>query len=171
MREIKFRAWLKESCLEKHGYYKYEVYKEKIDKLGRMRKVHSIHLNKESIIISSAWGGNIGVLIDDVELMQYTGLRDKNGVKIFEGDIIEYWYRSVSGTASSTAIVKFYDGAFQLEDIDDSDTTELLYLAEDLKVIGNVWENPELLEFEDDDDDDDDDEFWKVIETLDTIED
>lgn len=97
---------------------------------------------------------------------QYTGIKDCEGVKIFEGDIVEYWYRSVSGTASSTAIVKFYDGAFQLEDIDDSDTTELLYLAEDLKVIGNVWENPELLEF-----DDDDDEFWKVIETLDTIED
>ena len=89
---------------------------------------------------------------------QYTGIKDCEGVKIFEGDIVEYWYRSLSGTVSSTAIVKFYDGAFQLEDIDDSDSTELLYLAEDLEVIGNVWDNPELLEFNDDDDDD---ELWE----------
>lgn len=120
MRKIKFRVWLK----------KQKMMKENV----------SFHAG-------NIWTGYCWIPFNaNCELMEYTGCEDKNGVEIFEGDIVKYWYRIFDGIASSTAIVKFYDGAFQLEDIDDSDNTELLYLTEDLEVIGNVWEDPELLE-------------------------
>lgn len=153
-RKIKFRAWLKKE------------YFSVLNPENKIYDVENLDFDKQQAYLAECGWFDF----EDIELMQYTGIKDKNDVEIYEGDIIEYWYRSVSGTASSTAIVKFYDGAFQLEDIDDSDSAELLFLAEDLEVVGNVWDNPELLEVQDDDDDDDD-EFWKVLETLDTIED
>lgn len=161
MREIEFRAWLKESLLEKNGYYKYESYKEKIDKLGRMRKVHSIHLNKESIIISSAWGGNIGVYFDGVELMQWTGLRDNTrtkeypkGKKIFEGDILKHTFEYDNNgeifEREEILIVKYEKEwcQFILEKAYDKDGNYYSFCEVDLdylEVIGNIYENPELL--------------------------
>lgn len=155
MREIEFRAWLKESLLEKNGYYKYESYKEKIDKLGRMRKVHSIHLNKESIIISSAWGGNIGVYFDGVELMQWTGLRDNTrtkeypkGKKIFEGDIVKCKVYSIDNeTFEIDDIGKVvYDDDCCAYFIKFNEGYIHLTSAWNLKVIGNIYENPKLSE-------------------------
>lgn len=73
----------------------------------------------------------------DVILMQSTGLKDKNGVEIYEGDIVELAY--------DFAVVKFDSGAFVV-DCQYLDT-ELIYSIEvPIEVIGNVWENHELLE-------------------------
>lgn len=81
-------------------------------------------------------------------LMQSTGLKDKNGVDIFEGDIVAYDDYEFSYTAIVKKETYYFwlkgiepDDAFHLEDISDEydDTT-------DLTVIGNIYENPELLE-------------------------
>lgn len=137
-REIKYKAWLKKE------YYSV------LNPENKVYNVENLDFDTQQAYLSECGWYDF----EDIELIEYTGIKDKNGVEIYDGYIVEYWYRSVSGTASGTAIVKFYDGAFQLEDIDDSDNTELLYLAEDLEVIGNIYENPELLEVQDDELDD-----------------
>lgn len=70
---------------------------------------------------------------------QFTGLKDKNGVNIYEGDIliddtgepIEYW------------VVKFADGGFVGE---CAGVAEPLFELANLEIVGNIHENPELVE-------------------------
>ncbi len=74
-------------------------------------------------------------------LMQYTGLLDRNGKKIFEGDIVKYldWLPRE---------VKYSDTLNQACGFVLSNSLKTLYLydTEDLEIIGNIFENPELLE-------------------------
>jgi len=75
----------------------------------------------------------------DLELMQSTGLKDKNGVEIFEGDIVVIKY-SEHGYHYYEKIV-FENGTFTAGDED------WLYNIKDYCVVcGNIYENPELLE-------------------------
>lgn len=78
-------------------------------------------------------------------LMQYTGLKDKNGKEIYEGDIIKSTFPDTkvhSDIASCTheiGSVEFTEGQFHIDSIP-------LYVHADIgEVIGNIYENPELL--------------------------
>lgn len=70
--------------------------------------------------------------------MQYTGLKDNNGKEIYEGDIIENY---ISGIGIKKAVVAFDNGCFK-------DITNDEFISEDCIVIGNIYENPELLKGE-----------------------
>ena len=73
---------------------------------------------------------------------QYTGLKDKNGTEIYEGDILEV--KHLMGRVVGELIFKH--GAFLLDDGGYSYLGDHLANSEYIKVIGNIYENPELLE-------------------------
>ena len=142
-REIKFRAYIKND-------YKKEL-------IGKILDVSSIHLKTKKVIIGYSLDksnyGNKSFSFDDIELMQYTGLHDKNGKEIYEGDIVKqvsYKYSNDEyghkGFYENISKVLYKGRAFQYEWI----KTNEIEMPKDFKenfieVIGNIYDNPELL--------------------------
>lgn len=132
MQEIEFRAW--------HKKYKY------------MARVADISFNRKRINLN---GADI-VSFDDVELMQYTGLKDKNGVKIFEGDLLKYPENDDKDYIGIVAYGYFNctccHAVFGFTTINKKGWP-IDMLLQDLEqtplyeVIGNIYENPELLRY------------------------
>ncbi|WP_442773994.1 YopX family protein [Lactococcus hircilactis] len=111
-------------------------------KRAEMLKLVSMNFHEHIPIddlICQCSDGPITRNFEDVIIMQSTGLHDKNGVEIYEGDIVEL--------ADDFAVVKFDSGAFVI-DYQNLDTEfELIYSIEvPIEVIGNIYENHELLE-------------------------
>ena len=77
---------------------------------------------------------------------QYTGLKDKNGKRIFEGDVAKV----LQGKDKDIAYIGFENGAFMLYpktgNIYERTLWEYWYNDWDVEVIGNITDNPELLE-------------------------
>lgn len=86
--------------------------------------------------------------VDPETVGQYTGLTDKNGNKIFEGDIVEFLYNDfiirgkVFYLESESAFVVYYELSEQRLFIH----SKTLCNCNNAKVIGNIYDNPELLE-------------------------
>lgn len=70
-------------------------------------------------------------------LMQYTGLDDKNGKEIYEGDIAKY--------ENMIGKIMFFNGSFILSDLEETEEWELGVINAEIEVIGNIYENRELL--------------------------
>lgn len=79
---------------------------------------------------------------DDIVLMQSTGLTDKNGKEIFEGDILD----SEDGFLAGIVELRQDLGMFVSTLIKYNNFERLCNVTSSRKIIGNRWENPELLE-------------------------
>lgn len=82
-------------------------------------------------------------VFEEIELMQSTGLKDKNGKEIFEGDIVKM-AKDVYSEPTYYEVVRHRGGAYRLESKQHG--CELWLRHTDCEVVGNVYENPELLE-------------------------
>lgn len=119
-REIKFRIWDIEN--------------------KEMLKVQELDFE------STFYGGRIAIRSDryndyfdteDMILMQYTGLDDKNGKEIYEGDIAKY--------ENMIGKIMFFNGSFILSDFEEETEWELGVINEELEIMGNIYDNLELL--------------------------
>ena len=84
---------------------------------------------------------NLGYFLDDDKrwvLMQYTGMPDKNGKEIYESDILR------GDHTDPNCMVKFKDGCFGIDSEDG--WLDLKQFCHEEEVIGNIHENPELLQ-------------------------
>ena len=83
------------------------------------------------------------IVNNDLNLMQSTGLHDKNGKEIFEGDIIKM-AKDVYSDPTYYEVIRHRGGAYRLES--NQHGCELWLRHTNCEVIGNIYENPELLE-------------------------
>ncbi len=117
------------------------------NELGRMMSISDMWFNVDSLgeigLNDSVMNDYITVSPDEIELMQSTGLKDKNGKEIFEGDIV---------LVLDSPYTVFYDtekGSYRLKPHDDRWNVD--YMSNfshggNFEIIGNIYENKELLD-------------------------
>jgi uncharacterized phage protein (TIGR01671 family) len=147
MREIKFRFWHKE---DKKMYYNTNI--------GYWKNGAVASESSEGIFTGTYEERGCGEMCDNFwkimsethEVMQFTGLKDKNGKEIYEGDIVRYKF--VSNLSSDTNIqtdfyVVFGKGAFLQSHLTNKNREffDIWYGWDKMEVIGNIYENPELI--------------------------
>ena len=122
MKEIKFRVWNTETNKMITNVKEMGVF-----------ALQSIYSIDEFLVIPTN---------EKYPLMQYTGLKDKNGVEIYEGDIIKYDFNELNYR------IEFLNAEFIArrfyENIENLYPTEFDY-GKECEVIGNIYENKELL--------------------------
>jgi len=124
-RKIVFRAWYKDEMYEAEDVWNFGVDNEFGYQFGDAEE--------------------FGVNKDEVVLMQYTGLDDKNGVPIYEGDVILAPQENVDPDYKVT-VVEFDDGAYVLNHKNSNVILQRWLLSHmEMEVIGNIHQNPELI--------------------------
>ena len=127
-REIKFRVWIKEWAEDRGEMFNYCF------------PVGDWDTWMISFDDGKTYDGNF-IVGEDIEIMQYTGLKDKNGVEIYEGDILGDTVRQVVEWEEPNSCTCCDQCTGWNVDI---------HSLTNLEVIGNIYENPELLPQPDD---------------------
>lgn len=89
----------------------------------------------------------MSVEFDEITLMQSTGLKDKNGKEIFEGDIVrQVRTQPITENETITGVVIMIEGAWLIMNDCEQLASYLWSETDENEIIGNVYENTELLE-------------------------
>jgi uncharacterized phage protein (TIGR01671 family) len=133
MRNIRFRAW---------------------DKKGRfdMADVLIIDFHEKYVIVNDGWNKDpetgeedCVANFDEIELMQFTGLKDKNGKEVYEGDIL--WYRTDHTDKERRPNWHGNSRKKVVEWVSSKKKIGFNFCqSNNYEVIGNIYSNPELLE-------------------------
>lgn len=125
-REIKFRGW------------------DSVNEV--MLPVESINF-REGYVSLNEGDNSLTDTLEMIELMQYTGLKDKNRKEIYEGDILSIKvYSGDKVIVEGKTVVEFKDGCFGVIWGHDKAFLSLnSFFKAKFEVIGNIYENPELL--------------------------
>ena len=141
MRDIKFRAW---DEMQKVMHNNFQFIKSGDD--GNDWILFTS--DKQPIFNYDGWSKN-PYFSQQLKIMQYTGLKDRNGKEIYEGDIVyvEEMYSGDYLISSYIGVVIWEDGGFFIDGLEKSlggelDTPTIINGA--IKIIGNIHENPEL---------------------------
>ena len=132
MREIKFRAWNGQSMIMPRTNAYYQHY---LSFCGNITQ-------KNSEGMECFGGGDRWSRVEKLELMQFTGLQDKNGVDIYEGDIVSQKLNCLWDEGRHNLEVSFNHDQFKAGDC----SLYMAVISFDAEVIGNIHQNPELLE-------------------------
>lgn len=138
-REIKFRVWDKtsDSMLYQDDFERVE--------LDTKNKMVTLIAEEESDKSHYVLDYEDGI---EAEILQYTGLKDKNGKEIYEGDILINTNKSKLnlGIENQKYLIVYRALGFGLKPLFKGMALKFNYT--DLELIGNIYENPELLEGE-----------------------
>lgn len=141
MRELKFRVWIKDE----------ERYYDESGKESFLIVPNGIVLYiSEEYEEDGEWFTDKTNATDDVVVEQYTGLKDKNGKEIYEGDIVKQtWFNGDDGDIAIIGVVGFNEEAsFGIVQTIQRTYEQYSGFYSQREVIGNIHENPELLKGE-----------------------
>ena len=129
---------------------RYRAWHKTWEELGKVKRIRFDDEGNVTTVLFEGKVLGVDTHADEIELMQSTGLKDKNGKEIFEGDVITNGqdvmcmkrHNTLGFYVEQKGKVEFIAGCAVLEEFEE-DAKEI---ADSLEIIGNIYENPELLE-------------------------
>ena len=124
---------------------KYRAWNKNTKEMCQADDVVDVDIEKKEILVKTPSLKRLSYnFMSGIELMASTGYRDKDGKEIFSEDIV----MSRCGLFKGVVIFKQHLGAYVIKSIGYKNIMRLRVAANTVEIIGNAWENPELLEVE-----------------------